>query len=87
MDDIFLSDLEVRSMTRRARYKQQAEALDQMGVTYKIRGDGSLLVLRGHVENLLGGQRPVPSLVEQVRPDAIEAVNHRIDKFRQRKAQ
>ena len=72
-------------MTRRARYKQQAEALDQMGVTYKLRGDGSILVLRAHVENLLGGQHPVPSVVDQVRPDPIEAVNDRIAKFRQRK--
>lgn len=83
MENIFLSEDEITLMTRRSRYRHQAQALDQLGVTYRLRQDGSPLVLRAHVQDLLGAHKPVLR-VAQVPVDSIDAVNARILRFRHR---
>lgn len=55
MSALFLTDNEVRELTRRERYSAQVRALRRMGIEHRIRPDGSVLVLRSHVDNLLGG--------------------------------
>lgn len=55
MTPIFLTQDEIREMTGRVRYKSQASVLSAMGIEHKVRPDGSLLVLRSHVEQSLGG--------------------------------
>lgn len=58
---IFLTQDEIRDMTGRVRYKSQALVLSAMGIEHKVRPDGSLLVLRSHVEQSLGGTTKTPT--------------------------
>jgi hypothetical protein len=55
MSNMFLTADEISEMTQRIQYKAQAKQLVALGVEFRIRADGSLLVLRAHVERLLGG--------------------------------
>jgi len=58
---MFLTDDELTVLTkcrhrqRLRRYQAQAEVLRAMGIEHRQRPDGSIVVLRSHVENLLGG--------------------------------
>ncbi|MBN4667180.1 DUF4224 domain-containing protein [Pandoraea nosoerga] len=52
---IFLTQDEIRDMTGRVRYKSQSLVLSALGIEHRVRPDGSLLVLRSHVELSLGG--------------------------------
>ncbi|WP_343722112.1 DUF4224 domain-containing protein [Herbaspirillum seropedicae] len=53
---MFLNDTEIESLTKRKRTKAQQKQLNAMGIQYKVRADGSLVILHAHVERLLGGQ-------------------------------
>ena len=60
---MFLTDEELLELTARQRCNAQARALAAMGINYKPRPDGSLAVLKSHVEEVLGrgvasGARP-----------------------------
>lgn len=52
---MFLCEEEIRALTRRIQHKAQAKMLRSLGITFKTRADGTLLVLRSHVETELGG--------------------------------
>jgi len=52
---ICLSEAEVRELTGKERKDAQRRALDAMGIGYKVRFDGSTMVLRSEV------LEPVPS--------------------------
>lgn len=49
---MFLDEDELLDLTGYCRRPSQQKALDFMGVVYKIRPDGSLAVLRAHVEKI-----------------------------------
>lgn len=51
----FLTDAEVVDVTRRRQPCAQARTLDRMGVPYKRRADGTLLVGRSALEAALSG--------------------------------
>lgn len=51
---MFLDDDEIVELTDRQRRPAQARALAFMGIEYKRRPDGSLAILRAHVEKLFG---------------------------------
>jgi hypothetical protein len=51
---MFLSEEEIREMTQRIKRSAQAKMLRSLGIVFKIRADGSLLVLRSHVEKEMG---------------------------------
>lgn len=53
---MFLSDTELTDLTKRKRAKAQQRQLNAMGIQYKVRADGSLVVLQAHVERLFGVQ-------------------------------
>lgn len=55
MSTMFLDEEEVREMTDRKTRSAQRKMLNALGITYKVRADGSILVLRAHVERELGG--------------------------------
>ena len=59
---MFLSDAELQRMTGKSRNNARARALAAMGVEFRQRPDGALLVLRSHVEDIMGAkprtQRP-----------------------------
>lgn len=54
MDGMFLDDDELRSMTHRIQRAAQARMLRSMGIAFKQRADGTLAVLRSHVEKEFG---------------------------------
>ena len=55
---MLLNDAEIADLTHRTRHRAQAVVLRAMGIEHKQRPDGSLVVLRAHVEHLLGGTTP-----------------------------
>lgn len=55
MSAVFLDTEELEELTNKQRYTAQRKVLNALGITHKTRPDGSLLVLRSHVEKLLGG--------------------------------
>ena len=52
---IFLTKEELRELTKRTRSSAQILVLRFMGIEHRMRPDGSVVVLRAHVEHLLGG--------------------------------
>ncbi|MQA38998.1 DUF4224 domain-containing protein [Rugamonas sp. FT29W] len=52
---MFLDADELREMTDRKTRVAQRRMLNALGIVYRIRADGGLLVLRAHVERELGG--------------------------------
>ena len=51
---MFLDDDEVVSLTQRTRRSAQSRVLSFMGIEHRRRPDGSIAVLRAHVERMLG---------------------------------
>lgn len=54
MDSMFLTDEELTELTAKRQKAARVRALNSMGVQHKIRPDGSVAVLRSHVERLFG---------------------------------
>ena len=65
---MFLTDEELRELTKRTRRDAQARVLKFMGIEHGVRPDGSLAVLSSHVETLLSGGAMPPKL-RPVEPD------------------
>lgn len=55
MAAIFLDEDEIQAVTHKKRPSAQHRVLNEMGVTHKVRPDGSIIVLRSHIEQQLGG--------------------------------
>ena len=55
---MFLTDQEIAELTRRRWHRAQVKILRAIGIEHKQRPDGSIVVLRSHVEHLLGGKLP-----------------------------
>ena len=55
MTGFLLTAAEVRELTGRIRRQAQVLALRTMGIEHRVRPDGSVAVLRSHVEQLFGG--------------------------------
>lgn len=51
---MFLTVEEVRDLTGKVRNHSQVAALRHMGIEHRVRPDGSVAVLRAHVETSLG---------------------------------
>jgi hypothetical protein len=52
---MFLDSDELRELTCRMQHAAQARVLRGMGIEHKARPDGTIAVLRAHVEQALGG--------------------------------
>jgi aminopeptidase-like protein len=52
---VFLTATEIRDLTGRRLCDAQRRALEHMGIPFRVRPDGSLAVLRAHVEAIPGG--------------------------------
>ena len=50
-----LTEDELVELTGKRKCGAQVKALRTMGIDHKVRGDGSPVVLRAHVERLFGG--------------------------------
>lgn len=51
---MFLTPEELVELTHRTRYGAQVRMLRAMGIEHRQRADGSVVVVRAHVEQLLG---------------------------------
>lgn len=51
---MFLTAEELREMTKRTQYRAQIRVLRALGIAHKVRPDGSVAVLRAHVEKEFG---------------------------------
>lgn len=70
---MLLTDQEIADLTRKRRHPAQAAQLRVMNIAFKQRADGSLVVLRAHVEHLLGGVAP-SKVQDRIEPN-FEAIN------------
>ena len=52
---MFLTTEQITELTGRKTHKSQRAVLNHLGIEHKVRPDGSLVVLRSHVEKSLGG--------------------------------
>jgi hypothetical protein len=66
---MFLTDTELTDLTGAKRRECRVRALRAMGVEHRIRPDGRVIVLRSHVEALLGGALPVIVSGQELKPD------------------
>ena len=66
---MFLDADEVRDLTNRIQRQAQAKALRSLGITFKVRADGSVLVLRSHIEKELGGSTPAAARSRDFQPN------------------
>ena len=62
---MFLTEEEIRELTNRKQRSAQVMVLNALGITHKVRPDGSLVVLRAHVEHELGYRTPPPAKKEK----------------------
>lgn len=69
MDGMFLDDDELRSMTKRVQRTAQAKMLRSMGIAFKQRADGTLAVLRAHVEKEFGAGKERQSKAKEFQPN------------------
>jgi len=61
---MFLTSEEIKELTGLQRYTAQARALAKMGIEYKVRPNGSIVVLRSHVEKQFGEQQSNEKIIE-----------------------
>ena len=61
---MFLTPDELVELTHRQRPAAQIRALRAMGVEHRVRPDGKPVVLRAHIEALLGAAKPRRPRVE-----------------------
>lgn len=57
MSNLTLSPDELKELTHKARSSAQVRALRAMGIEHKVRPDGSVAVLRSHVDAQMGAPK------------------------------
>jgi len=65
VSDMFLSTDEISSMTGRVQRAAQVKVLRFMGIEHRVRPDGTLAVLRAHVEKVFGA---APAAAQKTTP-------------------
>lgn len=68
---MFLTQDEVQELTQRQRRDAQRRVLVQMGISHKVRPDGSLAVLKAHVEKVFDGKLASAKLAAEPDWDAL----------------
>jgi hypothetical protein len=66
---MFLDQHELIALTGRQRSDAQARILRALGLEHRVRPDGTLVVLRAHVERLLGADAPGREHAQPIEPD------------------
>jgi hypothetical protein len=74
MTTTFLTSEKVIEMTGRFQRSAQTRELTHMGVIHKLPADGSVLVLRAHVEQLMGYQATTKAKERHFEPNWAAAV-------------
>jgi hypothetical protein len=65
---MFLTREELQALTKRVQYSAQVRVLRSMGIEHRIRPDGSLAVLRAHIEQIFCGN-PHSRKIQQIEPN------------------
>lgn len=60
MAAVFLNGDEIAQLTGKKRHTTQQRVLNAMGIAHKPRPDGTIVVLRSHVEKIFGGKAAEP---------------------------
>lgn len=66
---MFLDDQEILALTNKSKRVAQRRTLERMGIEFILRPDGSIVILREHVQTLLQGKKPQPKLNREKTPD------------------
>jgi hypothetical protein len=66
---MFLDRNELAELTGRCRSAAQARALKAMGIEHRLRPNGSIVVLRAHVEKLFGVASMPERRLKNTEPD------------------
>lgn len=69
MNTMFLSSDEVQEMTCRVQRAAQVKVLRGMGIEHRVRPDGTLAVLRAHVEKVFGAAPATARKAASKEPD------------------
>lgn len=69
MTKMFLDTSEIRELTQRSRHASQVKVLRSMGIEHRSRPDGSVAVLRSHVEDVLGGGAKISRKLANTEPN------------------
>lgn len=56
IEPMFLSKAELKALTNRMQYAAQIRTLRAMGIQHCVRPDGSVAVMRSHIEAIFGLQ-------------------------------
>ena len=51
---MFLTREEIAALTARIQFSAQRKVLNRMGIEHRTRPDGSIVILRSHIEELFG---------------------------------
>ena len=66
---MFLTPEELTELTGRQRRDAQVRALRYMGIEHRVRPDGTVAVLKTHVEQSFGETQSHDKVVKQIEPD------------------
>ena len=66
---MFLTREELIELTGKKRRASQAEALRQMGIEHKLRGDGSVAVHEAHVSKAFGAHDATQARSKRIEPN------------------
>jgi len=69
MTTTFLEPEEITALTNKQRSPAQAKALNGMGIEYKIRPDGSIAILRAHINKVFGAEPEKARKTRTAQPD------------------
>lgn len=69
MSNFLLTNEEVAELTGRTQYAAQVRVLRAMGIEHRVRPNGTIAILRSHVERLLGGIDGVGVITKTTEPD------------------
>lgn len=72
---MFLTPEELIELTNRQQRAAQHTVLNALGITHKVRPDGSIAVLRAHVEKEFGGA-PTGNKVKKQQEPNWDALTH-----------
>lgn len=53
--DMFLTDEEIFELTKKTYGPPRVKALNALGIQHKVRGDGSIAILRDHIIKVFDG--------------------------------
>lgn len=66
---MFLTDAELHELTGRQRRDAQVKMLLYMGIDHRVRADGTVVVLKSHIDKVFGGVAEQTVKVKRVEPN------------------